>query len=268
MTTIITSASKKGGVGKTTFAVTAAAALARAGYSVILLDLDGQGNATASTGLDMRGDVYALLVDGEEWADLLRPAPVEFAGKGDLYVLSSDASTDNVVGIAGIQQALHDRLQLLRQAGADVVIIDTAPGNTDLHMGCYFASDYVMIPTLCEVDAVEGVGQTIAHITRARELGAGIPVAQVGGILPTRLNVTTKDMWFMLGELSGRFYSHYVFKEVIRENPAWRLARQERRSVYTWKPSEHRDRANRKRAAGDFEPVVARLVELIGAHDE
>jgi len=52
---------QKGGVGKTTTAVTLASGLARNGYRVLLIDLDTQGNVADSLGLAHSDDLRRLL---------------------------------------------------------------------------------------------------------------------------------------------------------------------------------------------------------------
>ncbi|OGO28630.1 MAG: hypothetical protein A2Z16_03170 [Chloroflexi bacterium RBG_16_54_18] len=61
MTTIIAILNQKGGVGKTTTAVTLASGLSRAGYHVLLVDLDTQGNVADSLGLLHNNDLRWLL---------------------------------------------------------------------------------------------------------------------------------------------------------------------------------------------------------------
>ena len=61
MAIILTILNQKGGVGKTTTAVTLASGLARTGYQVLLVDLDTQGNVADSLGLPHSDDLRRLL---------------------------------------------------------------------------------------------------------------------------------------------------------------------------------------------------------------
>ena len=93
-TRILTVANQKGGVGKTTTTVNVAAALAQAGLTVLVIDLDPQGNASTALGIDHHAEVpsiYDVLVDGMPLADVVqecpdiptcgaRPATIDLAG--------------------------------------------------------------------------------------------------------------------------------------------------------------------------------------------
>ena len=68
---------QKGGVGKTTSAVNLATLLAGRGYRTLLIDIDPQGNATSSLGLDKRAldmTVYDVLVDSVQIKQAIMPS--------------------------------------------------------------------------------------------------------------------------------------------------------------------------------------------------
>ena len=76
-TRVMTVANQKGGVGKTTTTVNIAAALAKSGLNVLVIDNDPQGNASTALGVDHRSgvpSVYDILVDGAPMADAVAPA--------------------------------------------------------------------------------------------------------------------------------------------------------------------------------------------------
>lgn len=98
---------QKGGVGKTTLSVNIAAALARTGKRVLLIDADPQGSAL-------------------DWAA---------AREGDPLF--------SVVGLP--KPSIHKELALVGE-GYDVVVIDGPPRVTDLARSAIMASDIVLIP--------------------------------------------------------------------------------------------------------------------------
>jgi chromosome partitioning protein len=77
-TRVMTVANQKGGVGKTTTTVNMAAALAQSGLSVLVVDIDPQGNASTALGIDHHAEVpsiYDVLVDGLPLSEVVQPCP-------------------------------------------------------------------------------------------------------------------------------------------------------------------------------------------------
>src|SRR4051794_27289127 len=79
MGTIYAIANQKGGVGKTTTAVNAAACVADGGHPTLLVDLDPQCNATVGLGLpkDLSPNVYGVLAGDCALSEAVRPTPVD-----------------------------------------------------------------------------------------------------------------------------------------------------------------------------------------------
>jgi chromosome partitioning protein len=161
-------ANQKGGVGKTTTAVSVGAYLAQWGQRVLVVDADPQANATSSLGVDKRAvplSTYDLLVREVPLARVLQPT-----GRVRLDLApASPALAGATVELVSLPQ----REYRLRQALAgldrqyDYVLIDCPPSLGILTVnGLTAASDGVIIPVQCEYLALEGLSQ----LARAIEL--------------------------------------------------------------------------------------------------
>jgi len=161
-TLIIAIANQKGGVGKTTTAVSLATGLATDGFRVLLVDSDPQGNATGSLGInkrELKASLYDVLIEakqaneviigsGRERLDVL-PASVELAG-AEVELSDVDDSKRTF--------RLKTELEPVRK-NYDFILIDCPPSLGQITLNALCAADGVLIPIQCEYLALEGLTQ-------------------------------------------------------------------------------------------------------------
>ncbi|MFB9955468.1 ParA family protein [Cellulomonas denverensis] len=173
-TRILTVANQKGGVGKTTTTVNLAAALAKSGLNVLVIDNDPQGNASTALGVDHRAgvpSVYDILVDGAPMSGTVTPA----AGIDNLWCVPatidlSGAEIELVSMVARetrLRNALHAYLKERVERGEsriDYVLVDCPPSLGLLTVNAFVVADEVLIPIQCEYYALEGLSQLLKSI--------------------------------------------------------------------------------------------------------
>lgn len=169
-TRILTISNQKGGVGKTTSAVNLAAALARAGAHVLVIDLDPQGNASTALGVEHRSDqqsVYEVLVADLPISEVIRPstehenldcvpATIHLAG-AEIELVSLVAREQR------LRRALDAHLAQMEKP-YDYVLIDCPPSLGLLTINAFVAAREVLIPIQCEYYALEGLSQLLSNI--------------------------------------------------------------------------------------------------------
>ena len=167
-TRVIVIANQKGGVGKTTTAVNLAAGLAEGGLSVLVIDLDPQGNASTALGVEHAVGVpgtYEVLIDGEpieRHVQLSPEAPqsVGFTGH-DRPCRGRDRPGRRPGRESRLLRALD---QLLARHRVDYVFIDCPPSLGLLTLNALVAAEELLVPIQCEYYALEGVSQLLRTI--------------------------------------------------------------------------------------------------------
>jgi chromosome partitioning protein len=183
---ILAVANQKGGVGKTTTAINFAAALVESGLTVLLVDIDPQGNASTGLGVssrDRKWTTYDVLF-GHAGVD---QATVKTESGVDLVPATGDLSSVDLelAGESNRLFLLRDALALVSGSGngPDVVVIDCPPSLNLLTMNALVASDGILVPLQSEFFALEGLSQLLITIRSVRQTAN--PRLRIDGVVLT-----------------------------------------------------------------------------------
>ncbi|MEL6586950.1 MAG: ParA family protein [Pseudomonadota bacterium] len=166
---IISVANQKGGVGKTTTAINLGASLAVRGKSVVVIDLDPQGNASTGLGIPRETRMktaYDLLLSQDSVDDIARETGVE-----NLHIVPAtmDLSSADAELMSTARRVVHLRNALhLRASTYDYILIDCPPSLNLLTINAFVASDTVLVPLQAEFFALEGLSQLLLTVREVR----------------------------------------------------------------------------------------------------
>jgi len=215
---IVAVANQKGGVGKTTTSINISSAIALEGRSVLLIDMDPQGNATSGLGFDPRSlssTVYNFLIKKSKCEETCMKTPV----KGlSLLPANADLSGAEIelVNVENRESYLRDVIKGVLE-NYDVIFLDCPPALGILTINALTAADSVLIPVQCEYYAMEGLTRLIGSIDRVRQTLN--PDLSVEGIVLTMFDVRN-TLAHQVAEQVRSHFTEKVYKTVIPRNVA------------------------------------------------
>ncbi len=220
MTHIIAVTNQKGGVGKTTTAISLSACLADCGKRTLLVDLDPQGNATSGLGIDktsLTKNLYDCLIEHTPMTEVVQntmikklaviPATMDLAGAA--VELVTVPQREYV-----LKNVLSAYLQSLKKP-YDYVIMDCPPSLGLLTVNALAAADSVLIPVQCEFYALEGLAQLMQTVEMVRSsLNDKLYLL---GLLMTMYDGRT-NLSIQVTEEVKKYFSGQVFQTIIPRN--------------------------------------------------
>jgi chromosome partitioning protein len=213
---IIAVANQKGGVGKTTSAISLAACLGVLEYKTLLVDADPQANATSGVGIDpksVKTSIYECLVNDINPRDIiistdnpnldLIPAHIDLVG-----------AEIELINMPNREYMMRNALQPLK-ADYDFIIIDCSPSLGLVTVNALTASDSTIVPVQCEYFALEGLGKLLNTIKIVQQKLN--PDLTIEGILLTMYDTRLRLSNQVVDEVRMHF-QEMVFDTIINRN--------------------------------------------------
>ena len=211
---ILSLVNQKGGVGKTTTAVSLTAALTQKGKRVLLCDFDPQANATSGLGVEKstgRPTVYDVIINGTD-----PKAAIVHTKYGDLLPSGADLAGAGIelVSLPRREFRLKDALTPL-QEDYDYILIDCPPSLELLTLNALCAADQVLIPVQCEYYALEGLSDLMATLRAVKRTYQ--PNIGIFGLVLTMYDGRT-NLSIQVAQEVRRHFPGKVFTTVIPRN--------------------------------------------------
>lgn len=213
---IISFSNQKGGVGKTTTCVNMAACIANKGHKVLLVDLDPQGNATSSVGVEKTEElkgIYNVIVGETNIVEVVAKTKFD-----NLDIIPADINLAGaeveLVQMNSREHILKNSLDIVRNS-YDYIFIDCPPSLGLLTINALTASDSIIIPILCEFLSLEGLSQLMNTVWLVKQhLNSKL---EIEGVVLTMKSARGNSVNQVSQEIK-KFFSKKVYETAIPRN--------------------------------------------------
>lgn len=245
----ITVINQKGGVGKSTTALSIGAGLIHRGYKVLYIDLDAQGNLSYTLGANTSGYNALGVLDRPH---TIKEEIQELASGHIVASTPNLAGADSIITQTGKEYRLKEALELVKDR-YDYCIIDTPPALGIVTINALTASTGAIIPAQADIYSLQGISQLQQTIEAVKTYCN--PNLSIMGIVLTRYNKRTiirREVAEMLEE-TAKDLNTKLYKSKIRECTALVEAQAMKEDIYTYAPKSN--------ATEDYRALVDEILE-------
>jgi len=249
MGSILAIINQKGGVGKSTTAQAVGAGLLLRGFTVLMVDLDPQGNLSYSMGASQSGYNAMGILERPETAQ----EEIQHTPNGDIIASSPNlALADRTLESTGKEYRLKEALSGL-QSVYDYIVVDTPPALGVLTVNALTACTGVIIPAQADVYSLHGIIQLGATIDAVKKYCN--PALEILGIVITEYNgraIISRQTANQMEQTAEQLHTK-VFETKIRSCISIKEAQTVQQSIYRYAP--------RSNATADYKALVEEIIK-------
>jgi len=206
---IIAVGNQKGGVGKTTTAISLGHYFAQRDHRILIVDLDSQGHTAIGLGENPGDGLLRFLVNQEPLSHVVTSV------RENLDIITNDHTAETVKAHA-LQTNFREFMvgSALKNADYDLIFLDMPPSTNVLHVSALVASDFILVPAIMDYLAVDGVTKILGTVYALKNFPNVVPPT-ILGVLPTMVERVTTETEVILSKLGDTIGSQYILPPIL-----------------------------------------------------